>query len=156
MTRPIALLCSTALTLLSLTAQAAEPKADAAPRPQLGNGEENRIVVEGMKHGGRTFTFPEVEIAKPGWLVLHPFGEGKPRGEIYVGATYLPAGVSRDVSIDVTTAPEPASGTMFLVMLHSDSNDDGTFDFFFVDERNVADVAVFEDSTMIAHVIQTP
>ena len=74
MTRPIALLCSTALTLLSLTAQAAEPKADAAPRPQLGNGEENRIVVEGMKHGGRTFTFPEVEIAKPGWLVLHPFG----------------------------------------------------------------------------------
>ena len=54
------------------------------------------------------------------------------------------------------TVPEPVAGTPFLIMLHSDVNQDRTFDFVFVDERNVLDAAVFEGSMMIAHVISAP
>ena len=126
------------------------------PQVVLGNGADNWIVVEGMTREGREFRFPEVKLAGPGWLVLHPFRDGKPLGEIYVGARYLAAGTHRDVRISVRTAPEPTSGTNFVVMLHHDVNDDGTFDFVFVDERNVADKAVFEGNTMIAHVIAAP
>lgn len=45
---------------------------------------------------------------------------------------------------------------MYVAMLHSDVNNDETFDFVFVDELNVADKAVFEGKTMIAHVIKAP
>ena len=78
--------------------KAAKPAAAEAPKVQLGNGEANRIVTEGVTRKGRTLTFPEVEIESAGWLVLHPFREGKPQGKIYVGATYLEAGVSREFS----------------------------------------------------------
>ena len=122
----------------------------------MGNGETNAIVVDGMTREGRTFTFREVTLAEPGWLVLHPFEGGEPQGEIYVGAKYLPAGTHESVALDVQTAPEPAPGTQFIVMLHGDVDRDETFDFFFVDERNVADKAVFEGSTMIGHVIAAP
>ena len=89
-----------------------------------------------------------------GWLVLHPFKDGRPVGAIYVGATFLEDGVSRDVEISVED--EPAAGTMFLVMLHSDVNENQRFDFVFVDERNVLDKAVFEGTKMIAHRIAAP
>ena len=123
---------------------------------QMGNGEANRIVVEGMSRDGRTFTFKEVTLADPGWLVLHPFENGKPQGKIYVGARYLAAGTHEDVTIDVQTAPEPQAGTPFVVMLHTDADRDQTFDFVFIEENKVEDEAVFEGSTMIAHVIQSP
>ena len=122
----------------------------------MGNGESNRIVVEGMKRDARVFTFAEVTLAEPGWLVLHPFENGAPVGKIYVGARYLGAGTHENVSISVDTAPEPKAGTQFVVMLHGDVDGDETFDFYFVDEVNVADKAVFEGSTMIGHVISAP
>ena len=122
----------------------------------MGDGEANWIRTTGLARDGRTFTFSEVKIASGGWLVLHPFRDGKPVGEIYVGACYVPAGVSNNVSVSVTTAPEPKPGTMYIAMLHSDVNNDETFDFVFVDEVNVADKAVFEGTTMIAHVIKAP
>lgn len=130
--------------------------AAAAPKLTMGNGDANSIETEGFTRDGRTFVFPEVTIEGDGWLVLHPFREGKPVGEIYVGATFLPGGTTKDVPVTVQTAPEPAPGTRFLVMLHHDVNEDGTFDFVFVDERNVKDKAVFEGTTMIAHVIEAP
>jgi hypothetical protein len=64
--------------------------------------------------------------------------------------------VNRDVGVAVQTAPEPQPGDLYLVMLHRDVNEDGTFDFVFVDERNVRDAAVFEGPRMIAHVISAP
>ena len=102
------------------------------------------------------FMFQEVTLAEPGWLVLHPFEDGKPLGKIYVGAKYLPAGTHKRVTLEVQTAPEPKPGTRFIVMLHGDVDRDETFDFFFVDEVNVADKAVFEGTTMIGHVIEAP
>ncbi len=122
----------------------------------MGNGEKSWIVVDGMTRDARELSFKEVTLAEPGWLVLHPFENGAPLGKIYVGAKYLAAGTHKDVKITVDTAPEPKTGTQFIVMLHGDVDGDETFDFYFVDERNVADKAVFEGSTMIGHVIAAP
>ena len=122
----------------------------------MGNGEKSWIVVDGMALDARQFSFPEVTLAEPGWLVLHPFEDGEALGKIYVGAKYLPAGTHKDVTIEVRTAPEPKPGTQFIVMLHGDVDRDETFDFYFVDERNVADKAVFEGTTMSGHTIAAP
>ncbi len=118
-----------------------------APAMTSGNGEANWIVTEGATREGATFSFRKVLIAANGWLVMHPFKDGKPVGDIYVGATYLAKGESRDVAITVDSVPAP--GDMFIVMLHNDVNENEVFDFVFVDERNVLDKAVFEGTKMI-------
>ena len=148
-----------ALTLLTLaglqTSSSAEPSAPAeAPALTTGNGEANWIVTEGATRDGATFSFREVRIDGNGWLVMHPFKDGKPVGDVYVGATYLEDGENRDVAITVDSVPEP--GEMFIVMLHRDVNENQVFDFVFVDERNVVDKAVFEGAKLIAHRVAAP
>ena len=128
--------------------------AASVPKITLGNGIANWIVTEGATRKGATFTFREVQIDGDGWLVMHPFKDGRPAGEVYVGSTYIKDGINRNVEITVDDAPAP--GTMFLVMLHLDVNGNHDFDFVFVDERNVLDKAVFEGTTMIAHPIAAP
>lgn len=128
--------------------------AEEAPQMTTGNGEENWIITEGATRDGATFTFPEVHIAENGWLVMHPFEDGKPNGDIYVGHTYVAKGTNADV--EITVDDEPAVGEMFIVMLHSDVNEDKVFDFVFVNEREVADKAVFEGTKMIAHPYPAP
>ncbi|MFK8052575.1 MAG: hypothetical protein AB8F65_06345 [Woeseiaceae bacterium] len=124
------------------------------PAVSLGNGELNWIIVDDIRRDGETFTVSEVLIDKPGWLVIHRFKDGKPFGDDYVAASYLNAGTNLDVSLSLPEAPEP--GTPFLIMLHSDVNENQAFDFVFVDERNVLDKAVFEGSTMISQIFKTP
>ncbi len=151
-----------AITLIALAglqvASAAEPAEPAepaeAPKFTTGNGEANWIVTDGATRDGATFSFREVRIDGNGWLVMHPFKDGVPVGDVYVGATYLEDGESRDVAITVDSAPEP--GDMFIVMLHRDVNENQVFDFVFVDERNVLDKAVFEGTKMIGHPIAAP
>jgi hypothetical protein len=121
---------------------------------KLGDGDDNWIVVEDASRDGVTFTFSEVHIDGNGWLVMHPFEDGEPRGDIYVGATYVEDGDNRDV--EITVDPEPSTGDMFIVMLHRDVNENQEFDFVFVDSVNVLDKAVFEGRTMIAHAIPAP
>ena len=153
------------LTLLAVVALqascASEPAPPAvataapeAPTRTTGNGEANWIVAEGATRDGATFVFREVRIEGNGWLVMHPFKDGKPVGEIYVGATYIQDGENRDVSITVDSVPEP--GEMFIVMLHSDVNENQVFDFVFVDEVNVLDKAVFEGTKMIGFPFAAP
>ncbi len=150
-----ALLSLTLACASEVAPQSEEPMTAAAtPQVTLGNGAANWIVTEGATRLGATFTFREVQIDGDGWLVLHPFEDGKPVGAVYVGATYIKDGVNRDVAISVDEVPAP--GTMFLVMLHLDVNQNQEFDFVFVDERNVLDKAVFEGTTMIAHPIAAP
>ena len=146
-------LLALAVGLLAASRSAADGD---APAIELGNGEHNVIEVEGLTRSGRDFTVPLVTLAADGWLVLHPFRDGKPVGEIYAGATFVPAGTHRNVVVRAQTVPEPVEGTPFLIMLHGDVNRDRTFDFVFIDERNVADRAVFEGHTMIAHVFASP
>lgn len=121
---------------------------------KLDNGESNWIIVDGATRDGATFTFQEVHIDGNGWLVMHPFENGEPNGNIYVGSTYVRDGDNRNV--EITVDPEPASGDMFIVMLHRDVNENQEFDFVFVDAVNVLDKAVFEGRTMIAHAIAAP
>lgn len=154
------LLLVLALVVVLATTQIAFAEEDAKAKARagmtMGDGEANWIRTDGLARDDRTFTFSEVKIASGGWLVLHPFRDGKPVGEIYVGARYVPAGVTKAVEITVSKAPAPEPGTMYVAMLHSDVNNDETFDFVFVDELNVADKAVFEGKTMIAHIIKAP
>ena len=59
------------------------------PEMKLGNGESNWIITEGLTRDGDTLTFKEVVIDGSGWLVIHPFENGKPNGDKYVAASYL-------------------------------------------------------------------
>ena len=143
------ILMSCVLGLFAAAVSAAEAEMS------MGNGEQNWIVTEGASRDGVTFTFPEVNIAGNGWLVLHPFENGKPNGDIYVGASYVKDGVNKDVEISVEQ--EPRSGDMFIVMLHRDVDEDQDFDFVFVgDTGHVEDRAVFEGTKMIGHAYAAP
>lgn len=125
-----------------------------ASQLSMGNGSDNWIVTEGATREGSTLTFPEVKIAGNGWLVLHPFKDGKPDGKVYVGHTFLSGGVSSNVEVTVDDAPQ--AGDMFIVMLHRDVNENQAFDFVFIEEGKVIDEAVFEGSTMIGHAWAAP
>ncbi|MEM9233749.1 MAG: hypothetical protein AAGA69_05865 [Pseudomonadota bacterium] len=147
---------SAALLAVSLTgcSNADEPSADTEPYAEpteaaqirTGNGDANFIVLDSATRDGATFTFPEVMIDAPGWLVMHPFADGQPVPTVYVGATLLAAGLNTDVQLTVTTEPE--TGEMFVVMLHYDVNEDGIFDFN--DGITVPDRPVFEGETLVA------
>ena len=130
--------------------------ADEITRPMitLGNGERNSINPKGVTRDGATLTFANVIVDDDSWLVIHPFQDGKPNGDIYVGNTFLKAGHHEDVPVTVEGGAE--TGQMFLVMLHKDADQDGVFDFVFVNETTVEDFAVFEGSTMIAHIFAAP
>ncbi len=132
-----------------------EPAVDAAPNEAditLGNGEYNAITTEGITRAGSVLTVPNVTIEQNGWLVMHPFKDGEPVRDKYVGSTLVPAGSNDNVTIDVGDLP--TEGDMFIIMLHSDANDDGVFDFG--DGKTVPDAPVFEGTTMIAHPIPAP
>lgn len=120
----------------------------------MGNGASNWIITDDAVRSGATLSFPEVQIDGAGWLVLHPFENGRPNGNVVAGYAALDGGTSRNV--EVTLDAEPATGDMFIVMLHSDANGNGEFDFVFVNEREVVDKAVFEGNTMIGHAYAVP
>ena len=124
------------------------------PQITMGNGESNWIALEDVKRDGPTLTFSDVNIVGDGWLVIHPFEDGKPNGDKYVGATFLNDGNNQNVEVLVHKGLD--SGEMIIVMLHSDSNSNQIFDFVFVDDVNVMDRAVFEGNVMIAHAISVP
>lgn len=149
--------------------------ADEPPAIQLGNGEKNWIIVEGMKRkaastytevrttsdrqhlrrgDGVTLTIPEVHIDGDGWLVMHPFIGGAPSGTYVAGYTFVEDGTNKDV--EITLNPAPAKGDRYVVMLHKDADNDRVFDFVFVAENVVEDEAVFEGRTMIAHIVEVP
>jgi len=111
-----------------------------------GNGENNFIILEGASRDGSTFTFSVVTIDKDGFLVMHPFKDGKPVQTEYVGAVPIAAGTHKDVSIRIDTLP--VAGDNFIVMLHYDMNTDKIFDFN--DGVTVPDAPVFEGHTLVA------
>jgi hypothetical protein len=151
----IELVAALAVSLFLIGCQSAPaPEAESTPKISFGDGDANWIVTEHARREGATFTFSEVRIDGNGWLVMHPFENGRPNGMIYAGATYLHNGTNENVEITVDS--DPAAGDMFLVMLHRDVNENREFDFVFVDERNVVDEAVFEGTKMIAHPIAAP
>lgn len=167
-------------SLASACASAQEAPAQTATAPPqitMGNGEANMIMVDGLTRSvgvshfsevrvddaavstfradSVAITFPEVLIEKPGFLVLHPVMDGRPNGDMVSGFSYLDAGKNEDVTIRID---HPADvGSKFLVMMHSDVDQDRVLDFVFVEDGiNVEDTAVFEGMHMIAHIIAVP
>ena len=126
----------------------------ALAQSDIGNGDSNWISVDNVKKRGNTLIFSEVQIEGDGWLVIHPFMNGAPNGDRVAGRSFLKSGSNSDVEIEIHKGI--AVGEMMIVMLHSDSNKNGEFDFIFIDERNVMDLAVFEGPTMIGHAIPAP
>lgn len=131
--------------------EAAAPAVDES-QITLGNGEKNSITTEGITRSGATFTIPELTIERAGFLVMHPFRDGEPVRNEYVGAQAVAAGTSENVTIDVSD--DPAEGDMYIVMLHFDMNEDGMFDFG--DGETVPDAPALEGTTLIAHPIAAP
>ncbi len=168
------------LSAACATAQEADTYDEAAPTvPQItmGNGERNAIQIEGLTRAegvthfsevrvdGDTvsafrgdsvaLTFPEVVIETPGFLVLHPVMDGRTNGDVVSGFAYLNAGTNENVTIRLDTPAD--AGRKFLVMLHSDVDNDRVLDFVFVENGiNVEDTAVFEGAHMIAHIFAVP
>ena len=151
--------------------------ADTPPQMTIGNGEANAIILDNLTRidGETTYSvvrvdgedvsslrgsstqlqFSEVTIANNGWIVLHPVIDGRPDGDMVSGFTYVGAGTSQDVAIQVDHPVD--AGDKFLVMLHQDVDEDRVFDFVFVEDGiNVEDSAVFEGTRMIAHVFAAP
>lgn len=153
------------------------PAPPAAPQITMGNGAANAIQMDGLTRAeGVThfsevrvdedavstyrgdsvaLTFPEVMIEKPGFIVLHPVMDGRPNGDVVSGFAYLEAGTSTDVTVRLDTPAD--AGRQFLVMLHTDVDNDRVLDFVFVEDGiNVEDTAVFEGTHMIAHIFAVP
>ncbi len=128
--------------------------AEEAPAITLGNGEKNWIIVDDVKRNESVLTFSEVHIDGNGWLVIHPFEDGKPNGDKYVASSYLTDGKNSNVDIEVYKGL--SSGEMFIVMLHRDVNENKVLDFVFINDTAVMDTAVFEGNKMIAHAIPAP
>ena len=145
-------LTKTGICLFALAS--GSPIALMAQGMSIGNGSENWIQTEGMQRDGNVLKFAEVQIDGDGWLVIHPFQDGAPNGDRVVARTFLKSGTNTNVEIEVHKGL--SSGEMMIVMLHKDSNNNGEFDFIFVDDRNVMDLAVFEGSTMIGHALPAP
>lgn len=147
-TAVLAASCAVEQEQVSPETASSEPTSSGQQHQQLktGNGERNYIILDGATRDGATFTFKEVSIDAPGWLVMHPFDNGVPVQTEYVGATLLEEGKSADVQITVNS--EPAPREMFIVMLHYDVNEDGVFDFN--DGVTVPDAPVFEGGVLIA------
>ena len=164
------------IAIISSCAVQAE-ETSTTPKMTMGNGERNMIQIDGLKRAttntifsdirvndadvitrrghATTLTFSEVLIDKAGWIVLHPIVNGRPDGDMVSGFAYLDAGLNKDVTLN--TDHPAKKDDKFLVMLHSDVDEDRVFDFVFVEDGiNVEDKAVFEGTRMIAHIISVP
>jgi hypothetical protein len=142
------------LSPLAFVHAAEYDKTKPAPDMSMGNGEHNWISVDDASRAGNVLEFAEVQIETDGWLVMHPFEDGKPNGDKYVAATFVEQGENQNVGIEVYKGI--ATGEQFIVMLHKDSNSNEIFDFVFVDDKNVMDKAMFEGNKMIGHVYVAP
>ena len=123
-----------------------EPKIPPRDQITMGNGTDSYIVADNFLQSGSTFTFKEVKIKGIGWVVMHPFKDGKPHATVYVGASYVKHGMNKNVQVTVDNAPKP--GENYILMLHWDVNQDKIFDFG--DGINVPDAPLFEGNQMVA------
>ena len=144
-TQPETSATTTPETEVKAAAKAEAPKMDHS-KIVTGNGKNNYILLDGASRNEATFTFPQVTIDKDGFLVMHPFRDGKPVQTEYVGAVPVPAGTHKDVSLTIDTPTK--TGDNFIVMLHYDMNEDKIFDFN--DGITVPDAPVFEGHRLIA------
>ncbi len=85
--------------------------------------EENMIVIQEQRPGN-TVTASQVHFAEPGFIVIHEDVDGAP-GTIIGSSSLLPAGESSQIKITLTKSV--ADGAKLHAMLHSDTDNSGTF-----------------------------
>lgn len=141
-----------AATLVGISSAAGAPASNAGS--PFANGKKNFIIAAGVTRKDATFTFAAVQAEAAGWVVLYRIVDGIPQGEHYAGATFVPAGQSRNVQVKADFTP--AKGEHLVVMLHRDSNENKVFDFVFDDAGHVLDEAVKENNRMVARIFPAP
>lgn len=85
--------------------------------------EENMVVVAEQRPGKKIIA-AQYRLTAPGFIVIHADKNGEP-GEILGASSLLAAGEGSQVSI--TLSRESRNGEKLHVMLHNDTNTDGTF-----------------------------
>lgn len=130
------------------TMSASEPEVQIT----LGNGDLNRIELDRLSRVGPSLTVASVTAHRDSFLVLHPFENGSAVQTDYVGSTFIRAGQTDNLHVRLDDSPN--AGDRFIIMLHTDVNEDGRFQFG--DGVTVADAPLFEGSTLIALPIQAP
>lgn len=118
----------------------------------LGNGEANRIELEGARLYGAVLTIPKVFIDTDGFLVVHPVANGQFSHAEYLGATYIREGETRRVGVDLRPVAEP--GDRLVIMLYRDTDRDQVFDF--VGGVTKPDAPLIEGNTLVALRWQVP
>lgn len=148
----IALMSGAALAGCATVSSEIEPGGSNPDEIVLGNGTDNRIVLDGLTRVGPTFVVPQVMAAENSFLVLHAVENDKAVRDDYVGAKFVAAGTRSDVTVTMETTP--TLDDAFIIMLHEDANGDRMFDFG--DGVTVPDAPVFEGKTMSAARVKTP
>jgi uncharacterized protein (DUF2141 family) len=84
------------------------------------------VEVDGATLADGTLTFPSVLIDKDGFIVVHNVKDGAPVLPGHAGHTVVKSGTTENVAVKVNGL-EP--GADYVVMLHYDTNGDGTYGF---------------------------
>ncbi len=103
----------------------------------------NRIIMSDQ-YPGNVVYLSSVQLAKPGWVVIHKDAAGKP-GAI-IGSVYLPAGTNPG---KVTLTSPMVDGQLYYAMLHNDDGDmkfDATKDMPLMDASGTAIMKPFRAS----------
>ena len=87
----------------------------------------NMIMLAGATAGGMTVTVPDVMIDQPGFLVVHNMVDGEPVVPASIGHTYIEAGTTNDVAVEIDEAF--SADEQYMLMLHYDTDGDGVYSF---------------------------
>lgn len=88
---------------------------------------EAMINLDGVTTEGGTIIVPSVTLAEDGFVVIHTVLDGQPVVPESIGHAMLSAGKHEDVAVEVNF--DPVAGESYVVMLHSDTDGDGTYAF---------------------------
>jgi hypothetical protein len=107
----------------------------------------NRIVMSAEQYPGNVVYFSSVQMAKPGWVVIHKDNNGQP-GDI-IGSQYFEAGINPG-RVNLTSVT--VEGGRYYAMLHSDDGDkifDATKDLPLKDARGSIIMQIFNAAASV-------
>ena len=94
---------------------------------QMSGGEQAMVSADDQKAEGNTVLVSQVMMPEDGFVVIHSVQDGKPMAPQSIGHTAVKAGENNDVRVELDYAPQ--AGEDFVVMLHKDTGQMGTYEF---------------------------
>lgn len=88
---------------------------------------DSSITVDDVMIEGDTATFSSVTIPENGYLVIHATQDGETVAPASIGHTAIMAGENTDVAVTIAYPFEESES--YVAMLHSETNDNDTYDF---------------------------